>query len=49
MTTDTTTIDWNPVAETITVCRADELPQGEMRLVEADGIGCLRNGGVDEQ
>ena len=37
MTTDTTTIDWSPVAETITVCRADELPQGEMRLVEADG------------
>ncbi|MGH2964565.1 MAG: non-heme iron oxygenase ferredoxin subunit [Solirubrobacterales bacterium] len=44
MTTDTTTIDWNHVAETITVCRADELPQGEMRLVEADGrkIGVFR-------
>jgi len=44
VTTDTTTIDWNPVAETITVCRADELPQGEMRLVEADGrkIGVFR-------
>ena len=33
MTTSTT----NQVTETLTVCRLDELPQGEMRLVEADG------------
>ncbi len=44
MTTGTTTNDWTRVAETITVCQADELPQGEMRLVEADGrkIGVFR-------
>ena len=33
MTTGTTT----EVNETLTVCRLDELPEGEMRLVEADG------------
>jgi 3-phenylpropionate/trans-cinnamate dioxygenase ferredoxin subunit len=44
VTTGTTTNDWTFVAETITVCRADELPPGEMRLVEADGrkIGVFR-------
>jgi 3-phenylpropionate/trans-cinnamate dioxygenase ferredoxin subunit len=26
------------MATTITVCRLDELPEGEMRLVEADGL-----------
>ena len=33
MTTGTT----NELADTLTVCRLDELPEGEMRLVEADG------------
>jgi 3-phenylpropionate/trans-cinnamate dioxygenase ferredoxin component len=33
MATRTTT----DVTETLTVCRLDELPEGEMRLVEADG------------
>ncbi len=37
MTTDTTTSDRRTVDETITVCRAEELPQGAMRLIEADG------------
>ena len=32
MTTDTT----SQVNETLTVCRLDELPEGEMRIVEAD-------------
>ena len=27
-----------PTKTTITVCRTDELPEGEMRLVEADGL-----------
>ena len=33
-----------PLTETLTVCRDDELAQGEMRLVEADGrkIGVFR-------
>jgi len=46
VTTDTTTNDGTSVAETITVCRADELPEGEMRLVDADGrkIGVFRCG-----
>ena len=26
------------MTKTITVCRLDELPEGEMRLVEADGL-----------
>jgi 3-phenylpropionate/trans-cinnamate dioxygenase ferredoxin component len=36
----------NDVTETLTVCRLDELPQGEMRLVEADGrkIGVFHAG-----
>ena len=44
MTTDTTTIDETSVAEKITVCAAEELPEGEMRLVEAGGrkIGVFR-------
>ena len=33
MTTDTT----SQVNETLTVCRLEELPAGEMRLVESDG------------
>jgi 3-phenylpropionate/trans-cinnamate dioxygenase ferredoxin subunit len=37
VTTGTTTNERTDVAETITVCRADELPPGAMRLVEADG------------
>jgi 3-phenylpropionate/trans-cinnamate dioxygenase ferredoxin component len=37
VTTDTTTQQLTNVAETITVCRVDELPRGEMRLVEANG------------
>jgi len=37
VTTGTTTQQLTTVAQTITVCRADELPRGEMRLVEADG------------
>ena len=37
MTTGTTTQQLTTVAQTITVCQADELPRGEMRLVEADG------------
>ncbi len=46
MTTDTITNDWTSVAETITVCRADELPEGQMRLVEAGErkIGVFRCG-----
>jgi 3-phenylpropionate/trans-cinnamate dioxygenase ferredoxin component len=44
VTTDTTTNDRTSVAETISVCRADELPPGATRLVEADGrkIGVFR-------
>jgi 3-phenylpropionate/trans-cinnamate dioxygenase ferredoxin subunit len=35
------------LTETLTVCRAEELPEGEMRLVEADGekIGVFNCGG----
>lgn len=33
MTTGTT----NELADTLTVCKLDQLPEGEMRLVEADG------------
>src|SRR6476646_2460919 len=35
------------MTETVTVCRAEELPDGEMRLVEADGrkIGVFNCGG----
>ena len=33
MTTSTTT----DMAETLTVCKLEELPEGEMRLIEADG------------
>jgi 3-phenylpropionate/trans-cinnamate dioxygenase ferredoxin component len=35
------------LTKTLTVCRAEELPEGEMRLVEADGekIGVFNCGG----
>jgi 3-phenylpropionate/trans-cinnamate dioxygenase ferredoxin subunit len=35
------------MTETVTVCRAEELPDGEMRLVETDGrkIGVFNCGG----
>jgi 3-phenylpropionate/trans-cinnamate dioxygenase ferredoxin subunit len=35
------------MTETVTVCKAEELPDGEMRLVEADGrkIGVFNCGG----
>jgi 3-phenylpropionate/trans-cinnamate dioxygenase ferredoxin subunit len=35
------------MTETLTVCRAEELPEGEMRLVEANGelIGVFNCGG----
>ncbi len=43
--TDTTTIDETEVPETITVCPESDLPQGAMRLIEADGrkIGVFRS------
>jgi 3-phenylpropionate/trans-cinnamate dioxygenase ferredoxin subunit len=46
VTTDTTTLDQTTVAETITVCRVDELPEGTMRLVDANGrkVGVFRCG-----
>jgi 3-phenylpropionate/trans-cinnamate dioxygenase ferredoxin subunit len=36
------------MTETVTVCRAEELPDGEMRLVETDGrkFGVFNCGGV---
>jgi 3-phenylpropionate/trans-cinnamate dioxygenase ferredoxin component len=37
VTTSTSTDDGTTVAESITVCRADELPVGTMRLIEVDG------------
>ena len=37
MTTGTSTIASDFMAEEVTVCSADELPRGEMRLVEVDG------------
>ena len=42
--TSTSTDDETVVAESITVCRVDELPEGAMRLVEAEGrkIGVFR-------
>jgi 3-phenylpropionate/trans-cinnamate dioxygenase ferredoxin subunit len=42
VTTDTTSM-----TQTLTVCRAEELPEGEMRLVEANGdlIGVFNCGG----
>jgi 3-phenylpropionate/trans-cinnamate dioxygenase ferredoxin subunit len=44
VTTSTSTDDGTEVAHSITVCRADELPAGTMRLIEADGrkIGVFR-------
>jgi len=46
VTTSTSTDDGTTVAESISVCRVDELPEGEMRLIEADGrkIGVFRCG-----
>lgn len=42
--TSTSTDDETAVAESITVCRAEELPEGAMRLIEAEGrkIGVFR-------
>ena len=37
MPTNTIAIDHTSVPETITVCKADELPEGATRLIEADG------------
>jgi 3-phenylpropionate/trans-cinnamate dioxygenase ferredoxin subunit len=37
VTTRTSTNDETVVAESITVCRADDLPEGAMRLIEAEG------------
>jgi 3-phenylpropionate/trans-cinnamate dioxygenase ferredoxin component len=44
--TSTSTDDETVVAESITVCRADQLPEGAMRLIEAGGrkIGVFRCG-----
>jgi 3-phenylpropionate/trans-cinnamate dioxygenase ferredoxin subunit len=44
--TSTSTDDEAVVTERITVCRAEELPEGAMRLVEVDGrkIGVFRCG-----
>ena len=41
------TADTNTVSDPITVCSLSELPEGEMRLVEADGrkIGVFNCGG----
>ena len=46
MTTSTSTNEGTSVAQSITVCRADELPPGRMRLIETDGrkIGVFRCG-----
>ena len=43
--TDTTTINETSVPQTITVCSESDLPQGAMRLIEADGrkIGVFRS------
>jgi 3-phenylpropionate/trans-cinnamate dioxygenase ferredoxin subunit len=45
--TSTSTDDEAVVAEIITVCRAEELPEGAMRLIEVEGrkIGVFRCGG----
>ena len=45
--TSTSTEDEAALAQGITVCRADELPEGAMRLVEVEGrkIGVFRCGG----
>jgi 3-phenylpropionate/trans-cinnamate dioxygenase ferredoxin component len=44
--TSTSTDEETAVAESITVCSAEELPEGAMRLVEAEGrkIGVFRCG-----
>ncbi len=42
---DTTTISETSLSQTITVCPESDLPQGAMRLIEADGrkIGVFRS------
>jgi 3-phenylpropionate/trans-cinnamate dioxygenase ferredoxin component len=47
VTTSTSTDDEPALAQGMTVCRADELPEGTMRLVEIEGrkIGVFRCGG----
>jgi 3-phenylpropionate/trans-cinnamate dioxygenase ferredoxin subunit len=47
VTTSTSNEEGTAVAQGITVCRAEELPEGAMRLVEVDGrkIGVFRCGG----
>jgi 3-phenylpropionate/trans-cinnamate dioxygenase ferredoxin component len=44
VTTSTSADEGALMAESITVCRADELPEGAMRLIEAEGrkIGVFR-------
>ena len=46
MTTGTRTIPHDDMAAEVTVCKLDELPPGETRLVEVDGrkIGIFRAG-----
>jgi 3-phenylpropionate/trans-cinnamate dioxygenase ferredoxin subunit len=47
VTTSTNTDDKTAVAESIIVCRSEELPEGAMRLIEVEGrkIGVFRCGG----
>jgi 3-phenylpropionate/trans-cinnamate dioxygenase ferredoxin subunit len=47
VTTITSADEGTRMAESITVCRAEELPEGAMRLIEAEGrkIGVFRCGG----
>jgi 3-phenylpropionate/trans-cinnamate dioxygenase ferredoxin component len=48
VTTDTTTREQTELSDKVTVCAEDELPDGAMRLIEADGrkIGVFNCGGA---